>query len=317
MLSDYGGFVFGVFDKKNSKIIFFFLFLGRNDKIITMEQNIIQLIESHEHDFSKTEKILSLYIRNNPEQMAMLSISDLAKAAGVGEASVIRFSKKLGFSGYAELKKMFKDRLSATFSISSRFYNCVFQDKETMDYIDSFIDLQKGYIDATKSIIASDTFMRICNVINESHSLFLFEDGGASRSPGNTLEFWLARFGIDVKRINQLGHRIFDKIVMHSEGDVFLAFCFGKDNSDLLKLLNYCKRNKIPSIVITDYVLGLAAANADFVLELKRGPLQIFHSMSVPVLVAESISLFVSKLRKDIAYRNLSKLDELRKEYDI
>ena len=117
MLSDYGGFVFGVFDKKNSKIIFFFLFLGRNDKIITMEQNIIQLIESHEHDFSKTEKILSLYIRNNPEQMAMLSISDLAKAAGVGEASVIRFSKKLGFSGYAELKKMFKDRLSATFSM--------------------------------------------------------------------------------------------------------------------------------------------------------------------------------------------------------
>ena len=99
--------------------------------------------------------------------------------------------------------------------------------------------------------------------------------------------------------------------------DHFLAFCFGKDNSDLLKLLNYCKRNKIPSIVITDYVLGLAAANADFVLELKRGPLQIFHSMSVPVLVAESISLFVSKLRKDIAYRNLSKLDELRKEYDI
>ena len=51
-----------------------------------MEQNILQLIESHEKSFSKTERILSQYIRSNPEQMAMLSISDLAKASDVGEA---------------------------------------------------------------------------------------------------------------------------------------------------------------------------------------------------------------------------------------
>ena len=282
-----------------------------------MEQNILQLIESHEKSFSKTERILSQYIRSNPEQMAMLSISDLAKASDVGEATVIRFAKKLGFSGYAEMKKLFKERLSASFSISSRFYNCVFQDRETMDFIDRFIDQQKGYIEATKKVIASDSFRRICSLINEAHSLFLFEDGGASKSPGNTLEFWLTRFGIDVRRIDQLGHRIFDRIVQHREGDVFLAFCFGKDNSDLIRLLNYCRKEGIPSVVITDYVDGRASSAADHVLELQRGPLEIFHSMAVPVLVAESISLFLSKLRKDIAYGNLRELDEIRKQYDI
>ena len=282
-----------------------------------MEKDILQLIGDHEKQFSKTEKILSAYIKANPEQIAILSLADLAHIANVGEATIVRFAKKIGLSGFLEMKKLFKYRFSSTFNISSRFYNYVIHDNETMDFIDSFIDLQKGYIDAIKCLIASTTFKEACICINSASSLFLFEDGGASKSPGNTLEFWLRRFGIDVRRISQLGHRIFDQIVQHKENDCFIGFCFGHDNSDLLKLLQYCRKARIPSIVVTDYPEGYAAANADYVLELKRGPLQIFHSMAVPVLVSESISLFVSNLRKDIAYKNLKELDELRKEYEI
>ena len=282
-----------------------------------MERNVLQLIEENEDSFSKTEKVLAAYIKSNPEQVAILSLSDLARLTDVGETTIVRFAKKLGLSGFLELRRMLKERSLAAQNISSRFYNYVYQDKETMDFIDSFIDLQKGYIEATKSVIASPAFKEVCSLINSANSLFLFEDGGASRSPGNTLEFWLRRFGIDVRRITQLGHRILDQIVQHKENDCFIAFCFGKDNGDLLKLLKYCKDSGIPSVVITDYLEGYVAGTADHILELKRGPLQIFHSMAVPVLVAESISLFVSNMRKDVAYENLRDLDELRKKYDV
>lgn len=247
----------------------------------------------------------------------MFSILDLAKAAGVGEATIIRFSKKLGFSGFSELKKLFKDRLSASFTISSRFYNCVLQDNENIEFIYDFIELQKGCIDATRTMIASKQFVVACSLINSSNATYIFEDGGASRSPGDTLEFWLGRFGINVQRIDQSGHRLFDKIIQHKENDCLLAFCFGKDNNDLLKLLNYCKKESISTIVITDYINGAVAAGSDYVLELKRGPLQLFHSMSVSVLVAEEICLFLANLRKDTAYEKLRELDDIRKEYGI
>ncbi len=70
-----------------------------------------------------------------------------------------------------------------------------------------------------------------------------------------------------------------------------MAFCFTKDNPDLSKLLEYCKAAGIHSLVVADYTQGYTLSLADTVLTLERGPLELFHSMSVPVLFCESVVL--------------------------
>ena len=53
---------------------------------------------------SKTEKKVAEYILNNPSDILPLFISELSETCGVSDASIVRFSKKLGFSGYHQLK---------------------------------------------------------------------------------------------------------------------------------------------------------------------------------------------------------------------
>ena len=80
-----------------------------------MEQmNLILKIQSAFNQFTKAEKKVAEYCLANREKVLFLSITDLAEACGVGEASVFRFCRTLGLSGYQEFKMQMS--LSQTFS---------------------------------------------------------------------------------------------------------------------------------------------------------------------------------------------------------
>ena len=50
------------------------------------------------------------YILNNPDDIAILSISKIAMAAGVQPSAVTRFTRELGLTGFSELQSVFRER---------------------------------------------------------------------------------------------------------------------------------------------------------------------------------------------------------------
>lgn len=55
-------------------------------------------------DLSKAEKKIADWIFANPGEILALSIVELAEQCKCSEATIVRFSKRLGFTGYQELK---------------------------------------------------------------------------------------------------------------------------------------------------------------------------------------------------------------------
>ena len=53
---------------------------------------------------SKSEQEVANYIIDNPDQVITLSVAALADAAGVSDPTVVRACKRLGFTGYQDLK---------------------------------------------------------------------------------------------------------------------------------------------------------------------------------------------------------------------
>jgi len=56
------------------------------------------------NDMGKTEKQIADWIFDNPGKIISLSIVELAEQCKCSEATIVRFSKRLGLSGYQELK---------------------------------------------------------------------------------------------------------------------------------------------------------------------------------------------------------------------
>ena len=122
-----------------------------------MEQmNLILKIQSAFNQFTKAEKKVAEYCLANREKVLFLSITDLAEACGVGEASVFRFCRTLGLSGYQEFKMQMS--LSQTFSGA----------KETADREDGREDGQTGDGEGARKRALTDRVL-------EAHQLALRE----------------------------------------------------------------------------------------------------------------------------------------------
>ena len=55
-------------------------------------------------EMGKAEKQIADWIEQNPGKIISMSIVDLAEQCKCSEATIVRFSKRLGLSGYQELK---------------------------------------------------------------------------------------------------------------------------------------------------------------------------------------------------------------------
>ena len=68
------------------------------------QENLILKMQSVYNQFTRAERKVADYCLSHREEVLFLSITDLAEACGVGEASVFRFCRTLELSGYQEFK---------------------------------------------------------------------------------------------------------------------------------------------------------------------------------------------------------------------
>ena len=66
--------------------------------------SLIQRIDSFDDELRRSERKVAEVVRATPEEIVRLSISDLARRAGVSEPTVVRFCRALGFSGFQDFK---------------------------------------------------------------------------------------------------------------------------------------------------------------------------------------------------------------------
>ena len=69
-----------------------------------MAENVFETISSRYYDLTGAEKKTADYVLANKEQCRSLSIAALASRSGVAEATVSRFCRRLGYSGYNAFK---------------------------------------------------------------------------------------------------------------------------------------------------------------------------------------------------------------------
>ncbi len=68
------------------------------------------LIHQHHSDLSTLDREILSYILKNEDTISKLNIIDLAERVHVSKSSILRLTKKLGFSGYSEFKYFMRNQ---------------------------------------------------------------------------------------------------------------------------------------------------------------------------------------------------------------
>jgi DNA-binding MurR/RpiR family transcriptional regulator len=62
-------------------------------------------------DMKATSRKIALFVLENPQSVGFSSIQSLGRLIGVNEASIVRFAKGIGFTGYANFKKTVQEAI--------------------------------------------------------------------------------------------------------------------------------------------------------------------------------------------------------------
>lgn len=127
-----------------------------------------QLIHQHIKDLSELDLSILYYILENTRQVENLSIIDLAEQVHSSKSSILRLTKKLGFSGYSEFKYFLKNENKQPLEQTSEkelFAMQIEDITQTIHYLDS--------IDLTP----------INKLFHESKTIYCYSTGFSQKKP--------------------------------------------------------------------------------------------------------------------------------------
>ncbi len=205
-----------------------------------------------------SEKKIADYILSNPNNLISLSISELASLSGSSEATITRFSRHLGFSGFQQLK------ISLVGDEKERDVNETISLSDTPTEVfakvtdDIYCSLEK-----TKQLIDDKEFKRACDKIISSKRILVFGLGNSSSAATDTAHK-LLRLGYDASAYSDNHMQVIAS--SHTDSDcVVIAISHSGSSKDIIDALKIAKENGATTISITDVVKSPIYKYSDFI----------------------------------------------------
>lgn len=86
-----------------------------------MNIEVLDRIRDRLTDFTPVQRVLAEYLLLTPEALLFMSINELAAEAGVSQATIVRFSNTLGYTGFAALAREARQVMQGQISSVGRF----------------------------------------------------------------------------------------------------------------------------------------------------------------------------------------------------
>src|ERR1035437_8327660 len=72
-------------------------------------KEIKEKIQNKFEELTQNQRKIATYFVDNFDKVSFLTVHDISLATGVSVASVVRFSQRIGFSGFSELREEISD----------------------------------------------------------------------------------------------------------------------------------------------------------------------------------------------------------------
>lgn len=270
-----------------------------------VEQNFWEMLRAKHDSLTKSGTIVADYLVQHAEGAQYLSISSLAKACGVAEATIFRFCRSLGFDGYNEMKIALAKANAMTVPVALKLEPGV----DTRILCTHAYNTAIEALNGTRNVLDPDAIDQAATLLQRARQVFCFGQGGSSLLAS---DIW-ARFATISTKFHTSGDSHMQAIAASLMGpeDVVLFVSYSGATRDMMDTLRLAKDNGAKVILLTHYDDAPGTALADVVLlcGAKESPLD---SGSMPVKLAVLFVANVLVLRYTLDNQELVSLSRER-----
>ncbi|MED3542392.1 MurR/RpiR family transcriptional regulator [Bacillus toyonensis] len=225
------------------------------------------LIEKMKEDiFSPSESEIIVYLFKQRENIKDKTTKQISKETYTHPSTLIRIAKKLGYSGWVELKNSFLGEIEYLNShFSSIDANYPFDDRDSiMTVANKMALLNQTTISDTLSLLNHDDLQRATNMLDEAahikvfsmyHNLLICHDFKSKMN----------RIGKHVSLCTVDPH--FEAVNSNTE-TCAIVISYSGESEDIVGLLPFLKRKKVPVIALTSIGENTLTKYADCILRI-------------------------------------------------
>ena len=211
--------------------------------------SILKQLEEPNFKATKSDRVLIEYIKENIEDVVYKPISQISKESGIGEATITRFSKKMGYSGLHDFKVTLSREISG---LKNRniINKSIENDEGVMESARKLFDSNIRILENTFNIIDGNDIEKATDMIINAKKVF-FIGIGYSGMTAEDSNYKFSRIGFNCMSLDS-SHDMIMMAALMDEDDVVVAISHSGETDETVKAVSIAKANGARVISVTE-----------------------------------------------------------------
>ncbi|WP_034733808.1 MULTISPECIES: MurR/RpiR family transcriptional regulator [Pseudidiomarina] len=221
-------------------------------------------IRAMRDDMSLIERKLADFILENTHLLRDYSSQQLADAIGVSQSSVVKFSQKLGYRGYPDLKFAVNEAVVSASNQNRATASHPAQERSLMDTFAELRDAQYAVMQGVADINENEKLQAALKQLTKAETI---QVAGFGKSAIVAKDFVLRLMQIGKVTLSSTDPALqIQMATTLGEGNVLFAISDGGQNSDIVKIVRQAKSKGAKVISLTRYGNNPTSILADVAL---------------------------------------------------
>ncbi len=253
-----------------------------------------EVLFGHFDSLSPHLQRIAEYALGAPNRFALQTVAEVAVETGVQPSTLIRFAKTFGFSGYSELRQLFRARLLVAEQSSNEQFAAQKQRIDDADRRDphgklqAFADASVLAIEGLKAQIDAEALTEALRLLDGARRIHVIGHGRVW-----PISLCLVGGLIEIERaasaLDGLAGTIGKQLGTIDSDDLLIALDCGEESPELVDAIVGVRARRIPVIAITDSAVSAIARHASVSVVVPEADIRPFPPLAAHVVLAQSL----------------------------
>ncbi|MGR5145189.1 MurR/RpiR family transcriptional regulator [Photobacterium alginatilyticum] len=267
---------------------------------MTVAKNLAELqeqIRTRYSDLSKRLQQVAQYVIDNNNSVAFDTVAVIAKEANVPPSTLIRFANTFGFSGFNEMKQLFRTNLikeTASYTERVRLVREIGGENASIDrpkdILNEFARANAQAMQQLAAQTSADDLQHAIDLLKAADTIYVM-GLGRSFSVATYLTYALRHIERRTVLVDGLGGMFREQLNVISDKDVVISVSFSPYAEETVMVNNTAAQAGAKQIVITDSQISPLATLSDVCFVVKETQVDAFRSQSATLCLAQSIAV--------------------------
>jgi len=214
--------------------------------MVTENPDVLALLRARLPSMTKVLTRIGKFVQENPDQVQVLSINEVADAAKASIASVMRFCNELDYTSFAS----FKLALATELALRARDEREKKTTGKTASHADQLSEKLCEVIQMSAGLLNEANIDEIAQQLIDAHRVLLFGNG-ASFLPATFMSYKLTRLGIN-NFLASDSHMTRMAANTSDESDLMILFSSSGSVRESIDLAKLARKRSLPTIAFTN-----------------------------------------------------------------